>query len=64
MRDSFTKRNHCPSHEMWSYERGGRSSGVLLYWPLLLVMNQLSLTAWTHSTSLSFQDASGMVGFD
>ena len=31
MRDSYTNRNHCPSHEMWSYERDGRSSGVLLY---------------------------------
>ena len=35
MRDSYTNRNHCPPHEMWSYERdgreGGRSSGVLLY---------------------------------
>ena len=32
MRDSYTNRNHCPSHEMWSYERDGRSSGVLLYY--------------------------------
>ena len=24
MRDSYTNRNHCPSHEMWSYERDGR----------------------------------------
>ena len=39
MRDSYTHRMPCPSHEMWSYERdgrchvgeGGRSSGVLLY---------------------------------
>ena len=32
MRDSYTNRNHCPSHEMWSYERDGCWSGVLLYW--------------------------------
>ena len=40
MRDSYTNRNHCPSHEMWSkcgrmrgmvFGEGGRSSGVLLY---------------------------------
>ena len=31
MRDSYTNIDHCPSHEMWSYERDG-SSGVLLYW--------------------------------
>ena len=38
MRDSYrpTNRKHCPSHEMWSYERGstdegGRSTGILLY---------------------------------
>ena len=24
VRDSYTNRNHCPSHEMWSYERDGR----------------------------------------
>ena len=24
MRDSYANRNHCPSHEMWSYERDGR----------------------------------------
>ena len=37
MRDSYTNRNHCPSHEMRSYDmrgmvvgEGGRSSGVLL----------------------------------
>ena len=24
MRDSYTNRNHCPSHDMWSYERDGR----------------------------------------
>ena len=24
MRDSYTNRNHCPSQEMWSYERDGR----------------------------------------
>ena len=27
MRDSYTNRNHCPSHEMWSYERDGRWCG-------------------------------------
>ena len=24
VRDSYTNRNHCSSHEMWSYERDGR----------------------------------------
>ena len=24
VRDSYTNRNHCPSHEMWSYERDVR----------------------------------------
>ena len=24
-------RKHCPSHDIWSYKRDGRSSGVLLY---------------------------------
>ena len=24
VRDSYTNRNHCPSQEMWSYERDGR----------------------------------------
>ena len=24
VRDSYTNRNHCPSHEMWSYERDRR----------------------------------------
>ena len=24
VRDSYTNRNHCPSHEVWSYERVGR----------------------------------------
>ena len=24
VRDSYTNRNHCPSHDMWSYERDGR----------------------------------------
>ena len=27
MRDSYTNKNHCPSHEMWSYERDGRWRG-------------------------------------
>ena len=27
MRDSYTNRNHCPSHKMWSYERDGRWRG-------------------------------------
>ena len=29
MRDSYrsTNRHHCPSHEMWSYERDGRWRG-------------------------------------
>ena len=27
MRDSYTNRKHCPSHEMWSYERDGRWRG-------------------------------------
>ena len=27
MRDSYTNRNQCPSHEMWSYERDGRWRG-------------------------------------
>ena len=44
MRDSYTNRKHCPSHEMWSYDRmrgmvvgeGGRSTGVLLYHVRLL----------------------------
>ena len=27
VRDSYTNRNHCPSREMWSYERDGRWLG-------------------------------------
>ena len=27
MRDSYTNRKHCPSHEMWLYERDGRWRG-------------------------------------
>ena len=27
MRDSYTNRKHCPSHEMWPYERDGRWRG-------------------------------------
>ena len=27
MRDSYTHRMPCPSHEMWSYERDGRWLG-------------------------------------
>ena len=30
MRDSYTNRNHCPSHEMWSYERDGRMRGMVI----------------------------------
>ena len=30
MRDSYTNRKHCPSHEMWSYERDGRWWGLYL----------------------------------
>ena len=40
MRDSYTNRKHCPSHEMCRMRgmvvgEGGRSSGVLLYCHLI-----------------------------
>ena len=54
MRDSYTNRNHCPSHEMWSYERmvvgeGGRSSRVLLYFSQHSIFTRSSLKLENYS---------------
>ena len=46
MRDSYTNRNHCPSHDMWSYERDGR------WWGWSFVRGSTVLCLWYSGTSI------------
>ena len=44
MRDSYTNRNHRPSHEMWSYERDGRIRGMVAREGFVYEQKPLSVT--------------------
>ena len=53
-----TNRKHCPSHKIWSYKRGGRSTGVLLY------NIKIALRRPSHVCVIANEGLPSMIAFD